>query len=60
MLEYDGNITTLCRWAQEILEYQFTVIHRPYRMMANVYALTRCFGPLLDKNSAIDYIIIER
>ena len=41
IFEYDGNIQMICRWAQELLGYQFSVIHHNNRMMFNVDALTR-------------------
>ena len=44
ILEYEGTIHTVMRWAQELLGYHFTVIHRPATMMADVDALTRRFG----------------
>ena len=34
------------RWAQEILGYHFSVLHRPARMMINMDYLTRMFGNL--------------
>ena len=46
-LEYDGNISMVCRWAQELLGYHFTVLHRSKHMMRDVDALTRRFGPLV-------------
>ena len=27
VLEYDSSISMICRWAQELLGYQFTVVH---------------------------------
>ena len=47
ILEYDGNISMVCRWAQELLGYHFTVLHRSKHMMRDVDALTRRFGPLV-------------
>ena len=44
VLEYAGNIAMVQRWAQELLGYHFTVIHRKERMMIDVDALTRRFG----------------
>ena len=35
ILEYNGNIHVICRWAQELLGYNFTVLHRPAKMMAD-------------------------
>ena len=36
ILDYSGSISLICRWAQELLGYDFTVLHRPYRMMMDV------------------------
>ena len=40
VLEYNGTIPLVCRWAHELLGYQFTIVQRPNRMMANVGSLT--------------------
>ena len=53
ILEYDGTIPMICRWAQELLGYDFDVIHRNNRMMVDVDALTRRFGPLIAKHMVI-------
>ena len=47
ILEYDGPIHQVCRWAQELLGYFFHIVHRPARMMADVDAFTRRYGPLI-------------
>ena len=47
VLEYDGTISMVCRWAQELLGYHYTCLHRPARMMVDVDGLTRRFGPAL-------------
>ena len=57
VLEYDGSISMICRWAQELLGYQFTVVHRCNRMMADVDALTRRFGPLIATHCCIAGIL---
>ena len=44
ILEYNGSIHMIMRWAQELLGYHFTIIHRLAAMMADVDALTRRFG----------------
>jgi hypothetical protein len=46
-LEYDGPIHQVRRWAQELLGYFFHVVHRPARMVADVDAFTRRYGPLI-------------
>jgi len=44
ILEYDGPITMIKRWAQELLGYHFTVVHRLQRMMRDVDSLNRFYG----------------
>ena len=46
-MEYDGSIRMICRWAQELVGYQFSMIHRNKLMMNDVDALTRRFGLLI-------------
>ena len=57
ILEYEGTISQICRWAQELLGYQFTVVHRSYKMMMDVDALSRRFGPLIAQHCAIAYML---
>ena len=47
VLEYDGTISIVCRWEQELLGYHYTCLHWPARMMVDVNGLTRRFGPVL-------------
>lgn len=49
LFDYDGPSSLLRRWSQELLSYNFTIIHRPSRMMKDVDAISRwCFAdPLL-------------
>ena len=47
ILEYDGPIHQIRRWAQELLGYFFQVFHRPARMMRDVDGLTRFDHPLV-------------
>ena len=44
ILEYDGPITMIKRWAQELLGYHFSVVHRLQRMMRDVDSLNRFYG----------------
>ena len=37
----------VCRWAQELLVYHFTIIHKSNNMMVYVDALTWIFGYLI-------------
>lgn len=54
ILDYQGSISYVCRWAQELLGYQFACIHRSNKMMIDVDSLTRRYG----KGTA-DYIAIS-
>ena len=47
ILNYDGQIHVVRRWAQELLGYHFAVIHRPARMCADVDALSRRYEGLV-------------
>ena len=60
LLEYDGSISMISRWAQELLGYHFTVIHRPARMMRDVDAITRRFGPMIARHMIIALILSAR
>lgn len=51
-LEYDGPIHQVKRWAQELLGYYFTILHRPERMMRDVDALSRMYDPLIMQYAA--------
>ena len=46
ILEYDGTISMISWWAQELLGYHFSVVHRPARMMVDVDSWSRRFRPL--------------
>ena len=37
----------ICRWAQELLGYHLTILHRSARMMIDVDGLTRRFGRII-------------
>jgi len=47
VLTYEGPLHAVCRLAQELFGYHFTVVHRPNRMMRDVDALNRMYGPLV-------------
>ena len=48
ILEYDGPIHQIRRWAQELLRYFFQVFHCPARMMKDIDGLTRLYeNPLV-------------
>ena len=53
ILEYDGNISYICRWAQELLGYHFSCIHRCNKMMGDVDSFTRRYGTSIAAYCAI-------
>ena len=57
MLEYDGEIAIVSRWAQELLGYHFSILHRPARMMIDVNSLTRRFGSLTSEYIKISTLL---
>ena len=50
----------ICRWAQEILGYQFTCVHRRARMIVDVDTLTRRFGSSIAMHCKITSIMSSR
>ena len=60
MLDYDGIIAMVHQWAQELLGYDFSVVHRPNRMMADVGALSRRYGKLIPTHVGVDSIHKDR
>ena len=57
ILDYSGTISMICRWAQELLGYNFTIIHRPAKMMGDVDTLSRHFGQLITSYLSIANIL---
>ena len=47
ILNYDGPVHTLHRWAQEFLAYMFTCVHCPNNMMQEADALSQYHDPLV-------------
>ena len=47
IIEYDGSIHQLKRWTQELLAYEFVIIHRVAAMMKDVDSISRYVGPLV-------------
>ena len=45
ILEYNGTINMVRCWTQELLEYQYSILHRCDRMTRGVDAISRRFGP---------------
>ena len=60
ILEYSGTMPMVCRWAQELLGYQFTVVHRPNHIVVNIDALTRRYGPLIAMHCMVSTILHQR
>ena len=56
ILDYEGPIPMIGYWAQELLGYHFTVVHRSSRMMVDVDALSRRYGPLIATRCVSWYI----
>ena len=56
-LEYNGSTPMICRWAQEFLGHQFSVIHRHNQMKVNIDALTRRFGKLIATHCCIVHVL---
>ena len=50
----------VCRWAQELLGYQFTVVHRPNKMMVDIDAVTHRYGPLITMHFMVSTIFHHR
>ncbi len=57
VLDYTGTIHMVSRWAQELLGYSFSVVHRSAKMMGDVDALTRRFGNHLASHFFISTIL---
>ena len=53
ILDYSGSIAMICRWAQELLGYHFSVVHRPSKMMQDVDALSRNHYSLVSQHLMI-------
>ena len=60
VLEYSDTIPMVCRWVQELLGYQFTVVHRSNRIMVDVDSLTRRYGPLIAMHCMVATILRQR
>ena len=49
ILEYTGSIHQLRRWSQELLGYEFAIIHRAASMMKDVDGLCRHIDVLIHR-----------
>ena len=47
----------VCRLAQELLSYHFSIVHRSKKMMTEVDSLTRRFGTLISEHCMIAPIL---
>ena len=43
----------MCQWAQELLGYHYTCLHRPDQMMVEVDGLTRRFGTIVTNHMCV-------
>ena len=60
VLEHNGTIPMVCRWVQELLYYQFTVVHRFNGMMIDVDSLTQFYGPFIAIHCMVSTILHRR
>ena len=58
-LDYDGPITMIKRWAQELLGYHFTVVHRVQHMMRDVDSLNRFYGNSVQTYTTIAIVFAD-
>ena len=52
----------MCRWAQELLGYHFSILHRAARMMIHVDGLSCHFGSIITQHLCVEAILhkVER
>ena len=60
ILEYSGTISTVCRWVQEFLGNQLTVIHSSSSITMDVDSLAWRFGSLIGTYCVIAWIMYKR
>ena len=60
VFDYDGDIILVIRWVQELLGYNFKVLHRSNEMMVYVDDLTHRFGSLIARHLHIVAILHKR
>lgn len=58
VLEYNGSISFVLWWAQELLCYNFTVVHRSAHMMVDVDGLSR--RPLITPHCLVALILSSK
>ena len=47
VLKYNDSIHRLKRWSQELLEYEFVIVHRLAAIMKDVDSISRYIDPLV-------------
>ena len=57
VLEYEGPISMLWWWVQELLGHHFSCIHCSARMMDDADGLTRCFDPIIDRHFCVAVLL---
>ena len=60
VLDYSGSIHMVSRWAQELLGYNFSIIHRTWKMMVDVDALGRQYTPDIENHIAIAALLRQQ
>ena len=60
ILEYDGNIVMVRRWSQELLGYDFAVVHLPNIIMTDVDALSRLYKKIITTHVDVSSILKDR
>ena len=53
IIEYNGSIHQLTRWSQELLAYEFVVIHRLAAMMQDIEGVSRYIDPIVHQYTII-------
>ena len=59
ILDYNGPIAMMCRWAQELLGYHFSILHRSARMMIDVDGLSRRFGAIIAQHLCVAALLYK-
>ena len=57
ILDYNGPITMICSWAQEIFAYNFSIFHCCARMIIDVDGLTRWFGSVIAEHPYVAILL---
>ena len=60
VLEYEGTISYIYRWSQELLGYHFACIHRHNCMMADFDSLTRKYTKSIAQYLAVSYLLHQK